>query len=494
MRKKSLLAVILIYALTVMLSLTFKIQTARADTPIYIRADGSIDPADSPISSADNDTYTFTENINNSIIIQRNNITIDGNGHTIQGSRNETGFTLTNLYNVTIRNTKIRNFLNGIYFDSTSHSTISGNTITESNRSLELYNSANYNAIYGNNMEYNNFSIYMWMHSDHNTITENNITNNAHPASILLAECSDNTITENNITDSRLDSISLSRSTNNTISRNNITNNGGYGIWLSQSSNNTITDNDINRNNKGITISLASNNNTIHANNITSNSAYGIALYQGKNNTITHNNLVANAQHVNISTPNLNNDWDNGLEGNYWSNYTGSDANHDGTGDTAHTLNADNSDNHPLMGMFHTYSTFDNQLVNVVSNSTILNFTYFPLDNTIKLKVTNTADTQTYGFCRITIPHALMNTTNLTVIIDEGITPVLSPNYTLHDNTTHIWIYFAYPHTTHEITIIPELQTISILTLLTTSAILIKITIPKRKTTHPRNNPLTKAL
>ena len=41
--------------------------------------------------------------------------------------------------------------------------------------------------------------------------------------------------------------------------------------------------------------------------------------------------------------------WDNGKEGNYWSNYTGADANRDGIGDTPHVINEKNTDNYPLM-------------------------------------------------------------------------------------------------------------------------------------------------
>jgi len=61
-----------------------------------------------------------------------------------------------------------------------------------------------------------------------------------------------------------------------------------------------------------------------------------------------------------------------------------------------------------------------------------------------------------YGFCRACIPHKLMNVTSISVIIDDGATTTLHPNYTLYDNGTHSWIYFAYPDSTHKIDIIPE--------------------------------------
>jgi len=48
-------------------------------------------------------------------------------------------------------------------------------------------------------------------------------------------------------------------------------------------------------------------------------------------------------------TPDYANLWDNGHKGNYWSDYNGTDANHDGTGDTPYIIDTNNTDNYPLM-------------------------------------------------------------------------------------------------------------------------------------------------
>jgi len=102
--------------------------------PIYIRPDGSIDPPIAPIQR-DVDLYTLTGNIasdTHGIVIERNNVIIDGNGHTLQGAGNGDGFYLSGVNNVTIKRTCIQGFYRGIYLYSSSyiyHNNFVNNTI-----------------------------------------------------------------------------------------------------------------------------------------------------------------------------------------------------------------------------------------------------------------------------------------------------------------------------------------------------------------------------
>ena len=41
--------------------------------------------------------------------------------------------------------------------------------------------------------------------------------------------------------------------------------------------------------------------------------------------------------------------WDDGRDGNYWSDYNGTDVNGDGIGDTAYVFDVQNEDRYPLM-------------------------------------------------------------------------------------------------------------------------------------------------
>ena len=233
-----------------------------------------------------------------------------------------------------------------------------------------------------------------------------------------------------------------------------------YGVYITDSSNNVIYNNLIRKSWRGILIHPASNtfkyssNNTIYNNLITENSL-AMALYpRCENNRVYHNNFIDNKKQVSANARYINS-WDNGVEGNYWNNYTGVDSTHDGIGDTPHIINANNTDHYPLMGMFHSFNTSIDYDVNVISNSTIDYFEYFKRNSTIRMDVSNTTVNQTYGFCRVCIPKSLISPP-YTVIIDDGLTDVLYFNGNVYDNGTYRWIYLAYPHSPHGIHITPE--------------------------------------
>ncbi len=72
---------------------------------------------------------------------------------------------------------------------------------------------------------------------------------------------------------------------------------------------------------------------------------------------ISHNSFVGNTRQLSgcvCKEYNLSEErhsWDDDREGNYWSDYTGSDANNDGLGDTPYVVDILNQDRYPLMQM-----------------------------------------------------------------------------------------------------------------------------------------------
>jgi len=139
------------------------------------------------------------------------------------------------------------------------------------------------------------------------------------------------------------------------------------------------------------------------------------------------------------------------MEGNYWSNYIGADSNYDGVGDTPYTIDSNNMDHYPLVGVFSSFTPSSAHPMEILSNSTIANFNCSAAEKRISFDVDGQSNT--VGFCKMIIPHDLVNPNFLQVLIDDGNTPLLHFNRNLYDNLTHRWVYFAYGHSIHTIVI-----------------------------------------
>ncbi len=92
--------------LLIVVSYIAGIQTvnSRSPEPFYIYADGSI--GGSIGVQRNGDVYTFTSDITGALVVQKDNIVIDGAGYTLQG-QNSKGIDLTERTNVTIKNAHI---------------------------------------------------------------------------------------------------------------------------------------------------------------------------------------------------------------------------------------------------------------------------------------------------------------------------------------------------------------------------------------------------
>jgi parallel beta-helix repeat protein len=479
------------------------------DGTIYVRADGSIDPLTAPISTFDSVTYNFTANIYDSIIVERNNIIIDGSGYTLQGTGSGIGVNLTNRENVTIQNIQIKSFNQGIDLSHSENCLILSNEITLNEQGVHI-SLSNHCGIRGNNIVTNNFGIRL-SYSDYNTIYENNVTSNIQDG-MYISFSYNNSINENNVTknywginfhDSHFNSMQrndvsnntygfhIASSTDNSVSGNRITNNE-YGVWIAHSSNtlvlqniienndegvfilysastsNRIIGNNVTNNQRGIKITSFSNYNTVIGNNITSNTQ-GIWFSDSFDNTIYRNNFVNNSAHT-YSTNSIN-AWDSGPSGgNYWSDYEGVDADEDGIGDTPYVIDEDNQDNYPLTAfLVSPVYIFDagtwewtQYNVYVVSNSTVSDFSFNPENALVGFNVES--ETGTTGFCNVTIPKNLLTTEGTwTVLVDNT-----AATFTVNEDTISTNIYFTYNHTAKTVEIvgtnaIPEFSSAPIL-------------------------------
>jgi len=145
--------------------------------------------------------------------------------------------------------------------------------------------------------------------------------------------------------------IYVDSSDNNTICGNIVSNND-VGIYLHFSDDNIISGNIITSNDQcGVRI-LSSDDNLFYNNNIAYNYHFGVQMLCSDDNLLYHNNFIENGINAWDSCLCGGNMWDNGYPsgGNYWDDYTGTDEDGDGIGDTSyHIYPEESEDNYPFM-------------------------------------------------------------------------------------------------------------------------------------------------
>jgi parallel beta-helix repeat protein len=525
MQRKRTLAFVLVFVFSSMLTLSGRVQILEASgLTIYIRANGSIYPPAAPISNLNNSTYTLMDDINGSLVVERDNIIIDGGNYTLMGSGTGIGVDVTMRVNVTLQYIGFRGFSMAIHMSFSSDCYILNNTITDGG-GIVLYYDSNNNTIVGNVLTNCSMGISM-SECSKNRLRDNRLVNNFYafgasgvtldhnihdidisntidgkPIYYLINRSnliispdtfpdigylgiinSTNIVIGNltilrqglglqvsytegskieNVTVSDTDEcIDLYGSANNTITGNNLTN-CMFGLGLINSTQNNVTSNIISG---AVVAAIALRNST--GNRITeslvSNCGRCLDLMDSSGNIIEHNNFVSYSE---IYVQNSTNAWDNGVEGNYWAHYTGVDSNEDGIGDTFYSLDVNNSDRYPLMGMFHSfvvvppYSGNETQFVSVISNSTVSGLgLYFWLSSPnqylqpgqVYVMFFATGENGTAGFCRMTMPRSVLNSTQYVVLVDMKPVNVTELPIPL---SSHVCMYFAYDHSSHEVII-----------------------------------------
>jgi parallel beta-helix repeat protein len=285
----------------------------------------------------------------------------------------------------------------GMHIQSSSNNRILANNLTGNNVGIVLELGSN-NILKDNQLTNNKnaFKAYGDMPPDwiHDVDTSNKVDGkpiyymiNEHDRTVpsdagcvILVNCANMTVQDLDLS-AKGQGVTLAFTLNSTITRNILTDNMA-GIWMISSSNNTITENNVSANTYGVCLParndipctnnyvarnliancdrgiwLSATSNSFVENNITNNNA-GVWIQGAPNNTFLRNNFDNNTKNVDdqaiyaggfLGAPSLN-AWDDGhSKGNYWSAYTGVDANGDGVGDTPYIVNEENQDHYPLM-------------------------------------------------------------------------------------------------------------------------------------------------
>jgi len=301
--------------------------------------------------------------------ITENNILRNGNGIKVLGSKNITiasnnasynendinhkpengvGIYVYNSYNITIiNNNATSNLYDGIYLQGVIEDTfISGNKMIGCGLKLE-YNTLS-NAL-TNNVDNTNTVNSKTLYCKENEIglTEADFTD---PGQIILIDCSDSIISEIDVNSSSI-GISLLFCSNISIIKGIFSNNNRFGIYLMGSYDNIVVNNSITYNLQSGILLKNSYSNQIIGNNVFNNDQIGVAIDINSDWNDIYSNCFGGNNLCNAVDNGTNNEWDNGVKGNFWDDYTGIDANNNNIGDSAYSINgtALSRDNYPLI-------------------------------------------------------------------------------------------------------------------------------------------------
>lgn len=177
-------------------------------------------------------------------------------------------------------------------------------------------------------------------------------------ACVILVTCT-NIVVQNLNASANGQGIVLVNTSGSTVKNNTITGND-YGIGIFGSTQNTFSENYVAKNGVGMRIG-DSTGNTILNNSFIANSGFAIILTgTQRDNILHHNNFINNNQAPwlpisidKFNGPGWGNSWDDGKEGNYWSDYTtrystAQETSASGVWNTPYEINENNIDHHPL--------------------------------------------------------------------------------------------------------------------------------------------------
>ena len=208
---------------------------------IFLSDAGWSDPALGTWDAATK-TATLLVDVTDTIQIDSDGITLEGNGHVASGTGSGNGVYMNGRTGVTVRNLTVRGFAYGIYLYSSTNNTLSANTVTGNGYGFYLAYYSTGNAVTGNTASGNATTGFHLSYSGSNTLSGNTASSNGYYG-FYLENSSFNVLSGNTANSNADTGIYLRGGTWATLSQNTATSNAEYGIRLDGAGGNTLTGN-----------------------------------------------------------------------------------------------------------------------------------------------------------------------------------------------------------------------------------------------------------
>ncbi|CAG1004976.1 hypothetical protein METP3_03668 [Methanosarcinales archaeon] len=198
-------------------------------------------------------TCTLTTNLAETIQIDNDGITLNGNGHTITGRGMGNGVDLITRSHITIKNLIVEKFVSGIFLSQSDYNNLTNNTISNNSIGIYfLYYPSSFNNLTGNTVK-NNINTGIIIRGHYNNFTSNIVSNNSD--GFYIYSSANNTLKNNTISYNSDNGIfSDWGSYYNKFISNTISNNLGSGLIVRYGANNSFTENKVSSNSVGIII------------------------------------------------------------------------------------------------------------------------------------------------------------------------------------------------------------------------------------------------
>jgi len=280
------------------------------------------------------------------------------NGLTIRNTRvtdNAVGVVISGSYDSYINDNTIEdsvfvnNQMHSINVRYTSNTIVRDNQISESAYGVTISDSLS-SQVVNNTVSDTSYGVYV-PYSNNANVSANTLISNSW--NIYLTYSNSNIIEYNNVSEGTV-GIQVMHSEGNSVLNNNVTD-SSYGIYLGYCGANTVSGNTASLNDWGIEL-YNSTGSTIIENRIKDNTWGAWVAENSDGNSIYHNNFIDNAKGAFQDPLTCSNSWNTPTapyEGNYWSDYKGTDTDGDGTGDTY--VPWEGVDWHPLMNPYGVY-------------------------------------------------------------------------------------------------------------------------------------------